>query len=177
MKTTAATKALMLDQEAAASRFATISAEVEHTRGSLASIDKRMGDLEKESRDSFNRVYEKLDRATSPRPTPWNLIVTGIGVLVATITAIAGGGLTAALALAAWANAYFGQSIAEIDAKAEQSIQVHAALSTTLTDIKARLASTDNELENTAKEQERTNLKIDEMLRRGEKYWPSPTPP
>jgi len=134
-------KAFMNDQEAAVSRFATMSAEVEHMRGSLASIDKRMGDVEKENRESFNRVYDKLDKATQPRPTPWNLILTGAGVAIAFATAISGGLLSLLLALAVWANAYFSEMISKTEMKAESAIQANSSIFQSIQNLQTNVAS------------------------------------
>lgn len=132
---------IMSQSQVTAARMATITAEVENMRSSLDSIDKRMGEVEKENRDSFNRVYDKLDKATAPRPTPWNLILTAAGVAIAFATALSGGILTLLLALAVWANAYFSEMISKTELKAETAVQANNSIFQSIQNLQTNVAS------------------------------------
>lgn len=156
--------------EDTSTKLATFGTEIANIKTTVGQVENRMERFEGESRDNFLRLFDKLEKATAPRPTPWNLILTAMGVLVAILTAIAGGGLTAVLALAAWANAYFGQSIDKIDAKAEQSMAIHSTISSSLSDFRTQMSRLETELINAAKERERMNARLDEISRRAEPH-------
>lgn len=106
-----------------------MSESIEETAAKIARFDSEIKGLQQsfdgfkaESRDNFTRLFEKVERATMPKETPWGHIFAGIGVLVTILGGICGGGLTLLIALAAWANAYFGDMIAKADAKADAAI-------------------------------------------------------
>jgi hypothetical protein len=93
-------------------RLATLGADVEN-------VKREVDVLATETRAGFTRIFDKLDKVSQPRPTPWNLIFTGLGVGLTMICAVAGGLGTLILALAAWANAYFTELVGKVDYKAE----------------------------------------------------------
>lgn len=148
------------------SKLAKFGAEIENLKDGVGSIKKRVEVFEIESRDSFSRLFDKLERATAPKETPWGVIFAGCGVLVAILTAIAGGGLTLILALAAWANAYFGDLISKAEAKGEQALQVHASGSATISGVRDSLSAIQAELAAAAKERDRLASQIDSFQRR-----------
>lgn len=102
---------LMDEQKGQGVKLASVAAEVEGVKAAVNGINGRLDRIDHENRQSFDRVYDKLDKATTPRPTPWNAILTAAGVLVAFLAALAGGMLTLIIALAAWGNAYFSGMI------------------------------------------------------------------
>lgn len=108
--------------EEQAAKFATLNTEVKNLQTSF----DRFG---KESGENFVRIFEKLERVNAPKETPWGHIFAGIGVLVTILGGMVGAGLTLVIALAAWANAYFGEMIAKSDSKAEAALTMRDTVS------------------------------------------------
>lgn len=152
--------------EETTAKLAKFGAEIENLKQGVGGISKRVETFEIESRDSFARLFDKLERATAPKETPWGIIFAAAGVLVAILTAIAGGGLTLILALAAWANAYFGEMIIKAEAKADQAIAIHQQSATTTASIRETLSSISAGRLAEEKEQERISVRLDTLDRK-----------
>jgi len=93
----------------------------------IAHLDARVDSFEMELRQQGRRQeegFEKVDRnfaqlfarvdAATTRPVPWAIIVSSI-------VGVAGLGITTATGLALWANAYFGTSIRNAEARAKEA--------------------------------------------------------
>lgn len=157
-----------MNESDTAAKIASFSVEIDNLKNGVGAIGKRVETFEIESRDSFSRLFDKLERATTPKETPWGIIFAAAGVLVAILTAIAGGGLTLILALAAWANAYFGEMIAKADGKAEQAVAIHQQSATTTASIRDMLSTISAARLSEEKEQDRFSSRLDTIEKRME---------
>lgn len=151
-----------------AAKLATFGAEIENLKQGVGGISKRVETFEIESRDSFTRLFDKLERVATPKPTPWGLIIAGAGLLITALTAMAGGCLTLILSLAAWANAYFGENISKVEAKADQAIAIHSQSAVTVASIRDALATIAAGRIAEEKEQARLTSQLDAIERKVE---------
>lgn len=141
-----------------------MSDQIEETAAKLAKFGAEIKGLQDgfdgfktESRDNFRAIFERMERAFQPKETPWGHIFAGIGVLVTIIGGICGAGLTLLIALAAWANAYFGDMIVKADAKADAALTMREMVS----GLSAARTADEKELA-------RIMTKLDSMERRAE---------
>lgn len=125
--------------EEISSKVGALDAEVAGVKRDVGELNARIGNLDNKLDHGLGKVFDKLDSATRPTPTPWGII---IAAMVGICTVCIGGGgliLTLILALAAWANSYFGQSIDTAANVAQQALQSHSAMSQRVDSVKDRV--------------------------------------
>lgn len=76
----------------------------------VSSIKEDVRGIKGDLAQGFSRVFDRMDRVSSPKPTPWAVIFAAVGVLASLL-----------VSLALWANAYFGQGIAAAAREAQRS--------------------------------------------------------
>lgn len=103
-------------------KLAILETDVSGIKRDIAGLDGRISELGSKFDASLSRLFDKVETNTR-RSTPWNIIFSFAGIFA-----------TVVLALAAWANAYFGQAIGAAQREAAQSMAAHGALQAQIND-------------------------------------------
>ncbi len=96
-------------EASAITKIDVLDTEVSGLKVDVANLDKRMSTLGDKLDTGLGKLFDRLESQNS-RGTPWSLIFGFGGIAV-----------TVGLALSAWANAYFGQSIAQAQREASRA--------------------------------------------------------
>ena len=144
------------------SKLAALEVDVTGMKGDVTGLKTDLNALAIEMRGGFSRIFDRIEGMNS-KGTNWNAILGFAGVL-----------FTIIIALATWANTYFGQSIAAAQREATRALEVHTQIIGTMGEMRREgmmqaieLARADERAKATAAEVER--LRAGAVDRRGKK--------